>query len=224
MPPLHNWYDVLKDLVIPMVSSLLSFTALIIAIRSFRDNTRIARANFELQMTLSHRDTWRNISALGLERIKQTDADPQTITEAESTNINFVLHNVKNRFDVMQKGLITDELDKLILMKDIGEFFSLPLPNEVWNKLKAYHHHEFVEFMANARRVWLGEPLPPKGWKKLILQMRTRAIQFWGCLVKRWRNIYHATSRILTSLQHWVLRGLSELRTMFNTTIENHET
>jgi hypothetical protein len=143
----HDLYDLVKDVIIPLFSSLLSFIAILVAIKALRDNTKIARANYEFQITQSDRDTWRHITTQKLRRIKDPAANPNRITEEEKVNTNFIVLNVKTIFEAMELGIISSITRKELLMKDVGEFFSLPIPNRVWNKVKSYHSPEFQNFM-----------------------------------------------------------------------------
>src|SRR4051812_22946914 len=97
--PKHSTYDVIKDIVVPIFGSLLSFIAILVAIKALRDNTKIARANYEFQITSADRDTWRHIITQNLLRIKDPSANPDVLSEEERTNTNFVILNVKTIFD-----------------------------------------------------------------------------------------------------------------------------
>lgn len=165
MNPSHTLYEIAKDLVIPICAGLLSFVALLVALKSLNATNKIARANFELQMTLSHRETWQKIGELKLIRLKSHDVDPTEISELEYLHINFILHNVKNIFDAMTQGILTNSERNKMHMKDIGEFFSFPIPNKVWSTLKEYHDKSFQNFIEDSKKVFRNEP-PPPGWLK----------------------------------------------------------
>lgn len=165
----YTTYGLFKDIIIPLFGSILSFTAILVAIITLNKNFKVARANLQFLINQSHRDIWQKIEDLQLTRIKDPNVDPSTITGIENTNINFVLLNVKQAHAMYKANILQNDMDKRCFMMDVGEFFSLPLPAKVWEENKGFHTAEFHNFIVNSKLIFFNEPLPPKGLKKRLI-------------------------------------------------------
>lgn len=102
-------------------------------------------------MTMSHRDIWRYINSQNLSRISDSNADPSTITDDERLNISFVLIHVQNVYSATKDNVIEKPENQTLFMKDVGEFFSLPLPYAVWQSLKDYYNEDFQNFILESQ-------------------------------------------------------------------------
>ena len=118
------------------------FTAL-----AFRSETRTRRIANLLTITANHREVWQEF--LGnpeLSRIRNSSVDisKHPITEAETIFVTMVTHHVNSVYYTMSDQLIIKVEG---LRRDIAQFFSLPIPRQVWEKIKVFQNDDFVAFV-----------------------------------------------------------------------------
>ncbi|MEO6520342.1 MAG: hypothetical protein ABIN91_01585 [Mucilaginibacter sp.] len=210
MNPNHDLYEIAKDIIIPLFGSVLSFTAILIALLSLKSSNKVAKANYELQITLSHRETWQKIGELKLNRIKDATADPNEIEELEYIYTNFVIHNVKNMYYGIARGILGNKRRKVAHMKDIGKFISFPIPNKVWSQVKQYHETPFQKFIEDSQKVFRGEPLPLKGLKKAFKNLR-----IWMIVISNKGQVifFLLVTKSLSRISYKALRMAAYIRT-----------
>jgi len=144
-----NWFDLLQSLGI--VGGLL-FTAW-----SLRSETTTRRVNNLLAITKGHRDVWTEFYRRPeLKRVLSDRADvgQDEITREEEIFINLVVLHLSCVFYARKTGLVF-KLEGL--RRDVGWFFSLPIPRAVWSKTKLLQNDDFVMFVetcvaGNSRR------------------------------------------------------------------------
>jgi len=139
---LHNGHNLLET---AGILGGLIFTSL-----SFRNDTKSRKVATLISLTAQHRDIWEELySKPELRRVLdakiEADAAP---TEEERKFVNSIILQAHCVFRASQLG----ELMTLGgLAKDIGQFFSLPLPANVWSAVKRFHDADFVEFIEGSR-------------------------------------------------------------------------
>ena len=104
-----------------------------------------------LAVTASHREVWKIFLYLKeLERVRDNSADTakQPITPAERVFVNLVIQHVNSVYYAMSDQFIVEYEG---LRRDIAQFFSLPIPHEVWDKVKIYQNSDFVTFVESCR-------------------------------------------------------------------------
>ena len=134
-----NWFDILQSLGI--VGGLL-FTA-----SSLRSETKTRRVNNLLAITKGHRDVWTEFYRRPeLKRVLSDRADlgQDEITREEEIFVNFVILHLNCVFYARKTGLVF-KLEGL--RRDVGWFFSLPIPRAVWTKTKLLQNDDFVSFV-----------------------------------------------------------------------------
>lgn len=138
----QNWFTLLQS--IGLVAGLL-FTAF--AMRSEDKTRRIGNA---LQVTQNHRDIWKEIFRRpDLGRILDENANlkKKPVRREEEIFVNLVILHLNSVFHTMKERLV---LKPEGLQKDVSGFFSLPIPQCVWNKMKSLHDDDFIEFVENS--------------------------------------------------------------------------
>ncbi len=125
---------------------------------SFRAETRERKLSNMIALTQAHRDIWsRSYEDRDLSRILEKDLDLTAcpVTGKEELFITFLILHLNCMHRAISLGMFP-ELEGL--RKDISEFYSLPIPNEIWKKLKPLQDRAFVGFVDSAltrkRRRW----------------------------------------------------------------------
>jgi len=97
-----------------------------------------------LQVTSSHRDVWSNFLAdPSLARVTETDPDLQNhpITQREEYFVILVISHITAVYDAYRAGVYP------FFERDIVDFLSLPIPFEVWQRIKRYQQITFSKFV-----------------------------------------------------------------------------
>jgi hypothetical protein len=100
-----------------------------------------------VQLTQQHRDLWERLYMQpDLTRILDATADlvRSPVTPEEEMFVIFLILHLSNTYYAMKVGFF----HKLRgLRKDIEQFFSLPIPRAVWEKVKDLQEDSFVRFV-----------------------------------------------------------------------------
>lgn len=135
----NNWFNLLS--AVGVIASLL-FTAV-----SFRSDTKTRRVANLLALTANHRELWKQyLNQPTLARVLDASADvaSQPLTREEEIFVNMVIHHISTAYHATHDELLT----KLVgSRKDIGQFFSLPIPKAVWTKTKLLQNQDFAAFI-----------------------------------------------------------------------------
>lgn len=97
-----------------------------------------------------HRELWNAIQQKpGLSRILKSDVDISAapVTTAEEEFVNLVMVHFLTTWRLARSGGIIAEGE---LMADVRGFFSLPLPQVVWEKTRQFRNPKFVRFVERA--------------------------------------------------------------------------
>ncbi len=135
---LKNWFDLLQSTFI-LIGFVLSFM-------SNRNDIRSQKLTHLLHINQSYREIWgKTHSHPRLLRIRQTDLDlkKHPITEAERRMVLDVIIHIYAIYEAIRNR----QIDKGEMEKDIQNFISLPIPNNVWREVKIYHNKQFVEYI-----------------------------------------------------------------------------
>lgn len=135
----HNWFVLLQSAGI--IGSLL-FTA-----ASLRMDHKSRRTENLISITKAHRDIWEKLYRRPeLARILDPLADPRThpLTVEEELFIKLLIFHLNSTHRAAENDLI--KLPEGI-ETDIRRFFSRPLPQCVWPKVKPLLDAEFVVFV-----------------------------------------------------------------------------
>ena len=118
---------------------------------SLRSETKTRRIANLLAITASHREVWKVfLNDKGLARVRDASADTtkQPVTDAERVFVIFVIFHMSSVFYAMSDQLVVKVEG---LRRDIAQFFSLPIPRDVWEKVKVLQNDDFVAFVESCR-------------------------------------------------------------------------
>lgn len=139
----EHWFDLLQTAGI--IGSLW-FTSV-----SLRSETKTRRIANLLTITANHREIWKVfLYDKDLARVRDASADTtkQPVTEAERVFVIFVILHMSSVFHAMSDQLVVKVEG---LRRDIAQFFSLPIPREIWEKVKVLQNDEFVAYVESCR-------------------------------------------------------------------------
>lgn len=118
---------------------------------SLRSETKTRRIANLLTITANHREVWNKfLLNPELKRVLSPTADlvKYPVTEAEEIFTNMVILHSNSVYYAMSDQLVVKYEG---LRRDISEFFSLPIPREVWEKIKIVQNDDFVVFVESCR-------------------------------------------------------------------------
>lgn len=124
----------------------LVFTAL-----SFRAEARARRVSNLIEITKGHRDIWTELYRRpDLKRVLDGGVDLGRVpmTREEELFVTLLVHHLNNSYQAMKNGVFIKPDG---LRRDIFRFFSLPIPQTVWEKLKPMQNDDFVAFVESCR-------------------------------------------------------------------------
>lgn len=135
----QNWFNVLSGLGI--IGSLLFTSA------SLRSETKTRRIANLLILTQNHRELWSELfSHPRLARVLDPapDLSAQPITIEESYYVNIIIQHLNSAFEATKSGLVIKPEG---VTDDVRWLLSLPIPREMWKKLKFLQNNDFVAFI-----------------------------------------------------------------------------
>jgi hypothetical protein len=141
MPGLFDgeWFELLQS--VSIVFSLLA------AAHTMRQEGKERRIENVLALTAAHREIWSQIvENPKLGRILDPAADVQKTppTVQERLLVQMVVLHVRAAFKASRLRLNFNDED---VAKDLRDFFSLPVPNAVWQRVKIYQSVELQRFI-----------------------------------------------------------------------------
>ncbi len=134
-----NWFNLLNTLGI--VGSLW-FTAV-----SLRSETKTRRVANLLTITANYREVWKEyLEFPELARVIQTEVDvaKDPVTPAEEFFVNMIISHISSVYEALKDELVTKQEG---LRRDVGSFFSLPIPQSIWKQTKFLQNQDFVKFV-----------------------------------------------------------------------------
>lgn len=137
----QNWFILLQS---AGIIGGLFFTAF-----AMRSDEKTRRIGNDLLVTQNHRDIWKEIFRRpDLQRVLDSGVDlkQSPTSREEEIFVNLVILHLNSVFHAMENKLV---LKPEGLQKDVGSFFTLPIPRSVWNKMKLLHDDDFVSFIEN---------------------------------------------------------------------------
>jgi hypothetical protein len=118
---------------------------------SLRSETKTRRISNLLAVTANHREVWNTfLTHKSLERVRDATANllAQPVTDAERIFVNMVIQHLNSVYRAMNDQLFV-KLEGL--RRDVAQFFSLPIPLDVWEKVKVAQNDDFVAFVDSCR-------------------------------------------------------------------------
>jgi hypothetical protein len=140
---LQNWFNLFS--AIGIIAGLW-FTAF-----SLRSETKTRRIANLLTITANHREIWKEfLNNQKLARVRDAAADTakQPVTDAERVFVNLVIQHINSVYYAMSDQLVVKYEG---LRRDIAQFFSLPIPKSVWERMKVFQNDALVRFIEECR-------------------------------------------------------------------------
>jgi hypothetical protein len=118
---------------------------------SIHEEAKARRVANLLAITANHREIWNiflNNKELARVRNSLADTAKQPITDAERVFVNLVIQHINSVYRAMNDQLVVKVEG---LRRDIAQFFSLPIPREIWEKIKVLQNDDFAAFVESCR-------------------------------------------------------------------------
>ena len=139
-----DWFTIIQS--IGIISGLI-FTAY--ALLSTRKGQRVATL---LQITQYHREIWgRLFDFPELQRVldPKVDIKHHEITAREKLFVSLIILHLSCVLEAASAGIMVP-LEQL--QKDIQDFFSLPIPKQVWADMRKYQNQNLIGFVEQSLR------------------------------------------------------------------------
>ena len=136
----RHWFDLFQT--VGIIGSLL-----LAAYATWKD-AQARRIGNSIAINGQYRTIWKDIYEYPhLARVLEKDADAKDISTGEELFVTTLISHLSTVFRAMKHG----EFVKLEgLENDVREFFTLPIPKAVWNKLKPVQDANFAKFIETA--------------------------------------------------------------------------
>ena len=114
---------------------------------SFNAEAKERRVSNLMELAAGHRDLWlKLIEKPELARILQAKVDLKKtpVTVVEERFVHLLITHLAVTFEALKSGVLPG-LDGL--QKDVGDFFALPIPKQVWHWSRRFQQAAFVSFV-----------------------------------------------------------------------------
>jgi hypothetical protein len=138
----QNWFDLFSG---AGIIGGLWFTAV-----SLHSETKTRRIANLLILTQNHQRLWQDFyQRPQLARVLDSSADiaAKPVTLAEQAFVNMAIQHLSAAYYSMQSDLTIKPEG---VRRDVAEFFSLPVPNAVWQRTKPLQNQDFAAFVESA--------------------------------------------------------------------------
>ena len=138
----RNWIDVLQSIGIVAGLFTTAYT--------LHEEAEARRVSNLFTLTKHHREIWSFvIEKPELSRIldERVDLTRCPVTEFERLLVRFLILHLATSFEARKRRMYFAEEG---LKRDMREFFSLPIPRDVWSGVRAYQQQDFVSFVDEA--------------------------------------------------------------------------
>jgi len=134
----ENWFNLFSSGII----GGLWFTAV-----SLHSETKTRRVANLLTITANYREVWKDFfRSPELVRVIDPVADvvKLPVTPAEEFFVGLIISHINSVFYATNDELVVEWEG---LRRDVGSFFSLPIPNAVWHRTKLLQNQDFAAFI-----------------------------------------------------------------------------
>jgi transposase-like protein len=100
-----------------------------------------------LTITTNYREVWKEFfRSAELVRVidPSSDVAKRPVTPEEEFFVSMVISHTSSMYEALKDELVTKQEG---LRRNVGSFFSLPIPQAVWKKTKIYQNGDFVAFV-----------------------------------------------------------------------------
>ena len=118
---------------------------------SFRAEAKSRQVSHLLALTQNHQRLWQDFyHQPDLARVLEETIDlkRQPLKRTEEEFVNLVVQHLNGVYQAMKNGLLIKPEG---LRREIWAFFSLPIPNAVWEKIKVVQNDDFAAFVESCR-------------------------------------------------------------------------
>lgn len=144
---LASIFEYIKPNFIDIIQTIAIVATLYFTGRQFKKDMEDRRCTNVYNAVQSHRELWfKQSDDRRLSRIFKTNIDlkKHPVTEYEKTFVTMVILHMYAFYETYKFGTYPmEDGDK----KDIKNFLSYPISNDVWNIVKIYQSKDFVEFI-----------------------------------------------------------------------------
>jgi hypothetical protein len=145
----ENWVNIATA-----VSGIGGLWAAVFALRknaqATQEEAKARRVANLLTITANHRELWRECLIYpALARVIDPGADvaKQPVTPAEEFFMSMAISHTSSTYEALKGELLTRQEG---LRRDVGSFFSLPIPNAVWQRTKLLQNQDFEAFIESS--------------------------------------------------------------------------
>ena len=134
-----NWFSFLESLGI---CAALLFNAI-----ALRRDANVRKVEFLSNHTRDHRDIWQQLySKPELARVLETTPElgSMPVTSEETLFVNLIILHLSATLAAVRAGVMPLPPGA---EHDVRTFFSLPIPNHVWNTTRQYREKELLEMV-----------------------------------------------------------------------------
>jgi hypothetical protein len=138
----ENWFDLFSS---AGIIGGLWFTAV-----SLHSETKTRRIANLLTITANYREIWKEFfRSPELARVIEPSVNvtKKPVTPAEEFFVNMVISHTSSVYEALKDELVTKQEG---LRRDVGLFFSLPVPKAVWTKTKLLQNQDFAAFIESS--------------------------------------------------------------------------
>ena len=125
--------------------------SLLLGAAALRLDEKTRRIGNLMAITKGHREIWSQLyERPELARVIDVGADVEQadITREEELFIWFLILHLNSVYQALKNGVL---LNLEGMNKDVGWFFSLPLPRAIWERAKLMQDADFVRFVESCR-------------------------------------------------------------------------
>jgi hypothetical protein len=140
----ENWFDV--------VSTVGIIGSLWIAIITLRSDAKAKRTSNLIALTANYIEIRKeHAHNPKLVRVDDPAADvtKQPVTPAEESFVSLVINHTSSAYETLKDDLLVEQAGQRL---DVKSFFSLPVPNAVWTKVKTLQNQDFAAFIFFSRK------------------------------------------------------------------------
>ena len=146
--PLFHW---LTQHALALLNAFGIIASLLFTGYSLHSEAKTRRVANLIALTQSHRQVWTELfKNQQLNRVLDAEADTatQTVSRDEMIFVNLVIQHLSIVFQAMRDDLTIPPEG---LRRDVWWFFSLPVPQAVWEHVKVLQNDAFVAFVEHCR-------------------------------------------------------------------------
>jgi hypothetical protein len=135
---------------ITVIETASAVGGLLLTAYTIRKDTKERRLSNRISLSQRHGDIWKEFyERPGLSRVLKPGVDLKSgpVSEEERLFVKLLILHLDTVHQATRGGMLTKVEG---LTKDVREFFSLPIPAAVWQKMKPYQNQDFVSFIESS--------------------------------------------------------------------------